>query len=99
MRPYLDIGRHTMWNDELSELFVEHFVDEEEAVFIEKDKEMVAEMFLARLFQLSRKWREHHALTPEAQEKKGQRTKELARRNTHRVDVSNSLCEYFAFAF
>ena len=57
---------------------MEHFHNEEEAVFTEKDKEMVAEMFLARLFRLSRKWREHHALTPEAQEKKGQRTKELA---------------------
>ena len=78
MHPYLDTGRHTMWNNELSELFVEHFQDEEEAVFMEKDKEMVAEMFLARLFRLSRKWKEHHALTPEVQEKKGQRTKELA---------------------
>ena len=59
MHPYLDTGRHTMWNNELSELFVEHFQDEEEAVFMEKDKEMVAEMFLARLFRLSHKWREH----------------------------------------
>ena len=99
MRPYLNTGKHTMWNDKLSELFVEHFEDEEEAVFMEKDKEMVAEMFLAHLLWLSHKWREHHPLTPEVQEKKGQRTKKLARRNTRRVDMSNSLCEYFAFAF
>jgi hypothetical protein len=93
MRPYLDTGRHTRWNDELSELFVEHFQEEQGVMLTNKDKGTVADMFLDRLSRLSRRWREYQTLTPEAQEYKGQRRKELARRNTRRVDVSYSLCE------
>jgi hypothetical protein len=93
MRPYLDTGRHTRWNDELSELFVEHFQEEQAVMFTNKDKGMVADMFLDRLSRLSRRWREYQTLTPEAQEDKEQRRKELARRNTRRVDVSYSLFE------
>jgi hypothetical protein len=95
MRPYLDTSRHTRWNDELSELFFEHFQEEEGVVFTKKDREMVEDMFLARLGRLSRTWREYWILSPEGRKKKGQRTKGLARRNTRRVDVSYSLCEYF----
>ena len=95
MRPYLDTGRHTRWNYELSELFIEHFQEELEVTFTNADREMVEEMFLARLSRLSRTWREYKTLTPEEREKKGQRTKELARRNTRRVDVSYYLYEYF----
>jgi hypothetical protein len=88
MRPYLDTGRHTRWNDELSELFVEHFQEDEGVTFTQKDREMVEDMFLARLGRLSRTWREYWSLTPEAREKKDWRTKSSARRNTRRVDVS-----------
>ena len=88
MRPYLDTVKHTRWNDDLSELFVEHFQEEEEVMFTKRDRVTVADMFLARLSRLSRKWREYQTLTPEKQEEKRQRTKELARRNTRRVDVS-----------
>jgi hypothetical protein len=94
MRPYLDTGRHTRWNDEICELFVEHFQKEEEVTFTKRDTEMVEDMFNDRLGRLSRKWREHRILTPEMQEEKAQRTRELARRNTRRVDVSYPLCEY-----
>ncbi|KAF8810359.1 hypothetical protein BYT27DRAFT_7209607 [Phlegmacium glaucopus] len=49
MRPYLDTSKHTRWNNELAELFVEHLQEEEEGVtFTQKDKEMVEEMFLAQ---------------------------------------------------
>ena len=95
MRPYLATGRHTRWNDELCELFVEHFQEEEEGMFTSHDKEMVEDMFLDRLRRLSRTWREFQTLTPNAQEEKRQRTKKLARRNTRRVDVSYSLCQYY----
>ena len=88
MRPYLDTGRHTKWNYELCQQFVDYFQDEEEVLLTRRDREKVAEMFLARLSRLSRQWREHHNLTPEEKEEKAQRTKELARRNTRRVDVS-----------
>jgi hypothetical protein len=98
MSPYLDTGRHTRWNDELSELFVEHLQEEEEVIFTKKDRKMVEDMFLARLGRLSRKWREYWTLTPEGREKKRQRTKGLARRNNRRVDVSySSSCEYLNF--
>ena len=78
MRPYLETSRHTMWNDELSELFIEHLQEEEEVIFMQKDREMVEEMFLARLGQLSRRWWEHWTLTPEGQEEKMQRARGLA---------------------
>jgi hypothetical protein len=100
MRPYLDTSKHTRWNNELAELFVEHLQEEEEGVtFTQKDKEMVEEMFLARLGRLSRTWREYWTLSPEGREKKRRRMRGLARRNTRRVDVSYSLCEDFAFRY
>ena len=94
MRPYLNTGRHTRWNNELSELFVEHLQEEEEVVFTQKDREIAEQMFLARLGRLSRTWREYWNLTPERLEEKRQRTMELARRNTRRLDVSYT-CKYF----
>jgi hypothetical protein len=99
MCPYLDSSRYTRWNNELCELFVEHFQEEEEAVFTKRDREMIEEMFLARLGRLSRMWREYWALTPGGREKKGQRTRGLARRNTRRVDVSYSYVNTFAFRY
>ena len=95
MRPYLETGRNTKWNYELCELFVEHFQEEQEVILSKSDIDIVEDMFLARLSRLSRTWREYQAHTPEAQEEKGQRTKELARRNTRRVDVSYSLRFFF----
>src|SRR5271154_513560 len=95
MCPYLDSSRHTRWNNELAELFVEHFQEEEGVVFTERDRGMVEDMFLARLGRLSRTWREYWSLTPEGREKKGERVKGLARRDTRRVDVGYSLHEYF----
>jgi hypothetical protein len=94
MRPYLNTSRHTRWNDELSELFVEHFQEEEDVIFTQRDVAMVEEMFLARLGRLSRMWREYWTLSPEGLEEKRQRTNALARKNTRRVDVSYSSCEY-----
>ena len=94
MRPYLNTSRHTTWNDELSELFVEHFQEEEGVIFTQGDREMVEEMFLARLGWLSHTWREYWALNSKELEEKRQRTNALARKNTRRVDVSHSLCEY-----
>ncbi|KAF8806866.1 hypothetical protein BYT27DRAFT_7256879 [Phlegmacium glaucopus] len=100
MHLYLDTSKHTRWNNELAELFVEHLQEEEEGVtFTQKDKEMVEEMFLACLGQLSRTWREYWTLSPEGREKKRRRMRGLVRRNTRRVDVSYSLCEDFAFQY
>jgi hypothetical protein len=90
MRPYLNTSRRTSWNDELSELFVEHFQKEEDAIFTQRDRQMVEEMFLARLGRLSRTWREYRTLNQEGREEKRQRTNGLARRNTRRLDVSYS---------
>jgi len=88
MRPYLNSSKHTRWNYELSELFVDHFQEEQDLVFTKEYRVMVADMFLDRLSRLSRMWREHHTLTQLMQENKAQRTKKIARRNTRRVDVS-----------
>ncbi|KAF8801718.1 hypothetical protein BYT27DRAFT_7114412 [Phlegmacium glaucopus] len=86
MHPYLDTSKHTRWNNELAKLFVEHLQEEEEGVtFTQKDKEMVEEMFLARLGRLSRTWREYWTLSPEGREKKRQRMRGLAQRNTRRL--------------
>jgi len=90
MRPYLETGRHTTWNDELSEMFVDHFQEEEEVSFTEKDRDNVGEMFLARIARLSRTWQDCQNLSQEAREEKRQRANELGRRNTRRVDVSYS---------
>ena len=88
MRPYLDTGRHTSWNDELTELFVDHFEQEQEVKFTKHDRKMVEEMFLARLSRLSRRWREYQTLNPEMLKEKDRRKREFGRRNTRRVDVS-----------
>jgi hypothetical protein len=98
MRPYLETARYTTWNYELSELFVEHFQEEQEVTLSKSDRETVADMFLARLSRLQRTWREYQTLTPQTREEKGRRTKELARRNTRRVDVSYffSSCDFFS---
>lgn len=90
MRPYLETGRHTIWNDDLAEMFVKHFEEEEEVSFTDKDKDMVEEMFLARIARLSRTWQDCQNLSQEAREDKRQRANELGRRNTRRVDVSYS---------
>ena len=90
MRPYLETGRCTKWNYELCELFVEHFQDEQEVEFPNSHREIIADMFLARLGRLSRTWRDRD-LAPEMQKEKVRKMRELARRNTRRVDVSYAL--------
>jgi hypothetical protein len=94
MRPYLDSGRQTKWNYELSELFADHFQEEQEIILTKELRVMVTDMFLDRLSRLSRRWREYQSHTPEEEKNKAQRKKRLARRNTRRLDVSYPLRDF-----
>lgn len=90
MRPYLDSFRHTSWNDELCEKFIEHFEgDLEEGTELTSDnKETIEKMFHDRLKRLVRTWNESRIFSPEELQERQLKSNQLARRNTRRVDVS-----------
>jgi len=88
MRPFLASSKHNSWNDELCEMFTEHFEEEQGIELTPEEKDTVEGMFLDRLSRLSRQWTKARKFTESQLFEKEKMTNELARRNTRRLDVS-----------
>jgi hypothetical protein len=89
MRPYLETVKHTLWNEVLSELFVEHFEEEQEVKLTTEDKTIVEKMFSDRLTRLSRLVQEFNKYSPQEREAMDRRRNLHGRRNTRRNEVSH----------
>jgi hypothetical protein len=90
MRPFLDKNKANIWNNELFELFVPYFEEEENIKLTEADYDIVEKMFFDRLERLGRKWREFSKLSAETASERKKKSQKLARANTRRVGVRNN---------
>jgi len=88
MRPYLNSGRHTTWNDALCEMFVESFEGEMDTELPPDAKTTIEKLFLDRLSRLVRPWNESQSFSSEELDAKQLKLNQRARINTRRVDVS-----------
>jgi hypothetical protein len=88
MRPYLNSSRSNSWNNVLCDKFVDYFEEDGGYALTQDNKDLIEEMFHARLLRLGRVWRETHRFSPEELRKREIKSNQLARRNTRRVDVS-----------
>ena len=88
MRPYLNSTWHTIWNDALCDMFVEHFEEEEGIELMPDIKTKIKNMFLDSLSCLVRPYREWHAFSIEELYERELKSNQKSRRNMQRVDLS-----------
>lgn len=88
MRPYLNSSRSNSWNNVLCDEFVDYFEKDGGYELTQDNKDVIEEMFHARLVRLGRMWRETHKFSPEELQERELKSNQRARRNTRRVDVS-----------
>jgi hypothetical protein len=88
MRLYLETKQCVTWNDELCELFLDHYEQEIDQQLTPNQRLEVEEFFENRLHQLGRKWREFHVNGENTVMAKKEARKSSDRANTRRVGVS-----------
>lgn len=88
MRLYLETKQCVIWNDELSELFLEHYEEELNHQLTPDQRTEIEEFFENRLHQLGRKWREFRNNGVDAVDAKREARASNARANTRRAGVS-----------
>ena len=78
------------WNESLCELFIELFQAEQGMSLTTEESEEIEEMFHARLGHLTWKWQEDKKYSKGQVLEREKISIQLARRNSRRVDVSQS---------
>jgi hypothetical protein len=78
------------WNESLCELFIEQFQAEQGMSLTTEESDEIEDMFHARLGRLTRKWQEGNKYSKGQVLEREKISKQLARRNSRRLDVSQS---------
>lgn len=99
MRPFIDNSKGNAWNQELFELFIPYFEEEENVSLTSDDLDLVEGMFFDRLNRLGRVWRQHLKLTPTALEERRKLRGKRGRANVRRVGVRYSIPLNYPFIF
>ena len=90
MHPFIQTSSRNSWNESLCELFIEQFQAEQGMSLTTEESEEIEEMFHARLGRLTRKWQEGKKYSKGQVLEREKISIQLARRNSRRVDVSQS---------
>jgi len=90
MRPFIQTSSRNSWNESLCELFIEQFQAEQGMNLTTEESEEIEDMFHARLGRLTRKWQEDKKYSKRQVWEREKISKQLARRNRRRLDVSQS---------
>ena len=90
MHPFIQTSSRNSWNESLCELFIEQFQAEQGMSLMTEESEEIEEMFHARLGRLTRKWQEGKKYSKGQVLEREKISIQLARRNSRRVDVSQS---------
>jgi hypothetical protein len=90
MRPFIQTSSRNSWNESLCELFIEQFQAEQGMNLTTEESEEIEDMFHARLGRLTRKWQEDKKYSKRQVLEREKISKQLARRNRRRLDVSQS---------
>jgi len=90
MGPFIQTSSRNSWNESLCELFIEQFQAEQGMNLTTEESEEIKDMFHARLGRLTRKWQEDKKYSRRQVWEREKISKQLARRNRQRLDVSQS---------